>query len=190
MSRSGWHDRCRTLEWRARGKVDAEMTNTMRFTQTPAMHITLLLAEHSSQASATLALEVLDAANRLAAPSAVPFAVVVASLDGLPVKNAPAVRWPWTSPSTRSITPIWYSFPVFCSACARRCRLRPISRLAVPPASAGRLHRVDVHFTFMLASGAARRRAGHHPLGLRRPHAPALSGGTLTNDASSARTAG
>lgn len=52
------------------------------------MHITLLLAEHSSQASATLALEVLDAANRLAAPSAVPFAVVVASLDGLPVKNA------------------------------------------------------------------------------------------------------
>jgi len=64
------------------------MTNTMRFTQPPAMHITLLLAEHSSQASATLALEVLDAANRLAAPSAVPFAVVVASLDGLPVKNA------------------------------------------------------------------------------------------------------
>ncbi len=52
------------------------------------MHITLLLAEHSSQASATLALEVLDAANRLTAPSAAPFAVVVASLDGLPVKNA------------------------------------------------------------------------------------------------------
>ena len=52
------------------------------------MHITLLLAEHSSQASATLALEVLDAANRPAAPSAAPFAVVVASLDGLPVKNA------------------------------------------------------------------------------------------------------
>lgn len=52
------------------------------------MHITLLLAEHSSQASAALALEVLDAANRLAGPAAKPFTVCVASLDGQPVNNA------------------------------------------------------------------------------------------------------
>ncbi len=52
------------------------------------MHITLLLAEHSSQASAALALEVLDAANRFAEPSARPFTVCVASLDGQPVNNA------------------------------------------------------------------------------------------------------
>lgn len=52
------------------------------------MHITLLLAEHSSQASAALALEVLDAANRFAEPSAKPFNVSVASLDGKPVNSA------------------------------------------------------------------------------------------------------
>ncbi len=52
------------------------------------MHVTLLLAEYSSQASATLALEVLDVANRLAAPADKPFTVCVASLDGLPVNNA------------------------------------------------------------------------------------------------------
>ncbi|MBD9416968.1 helix-turn-helix domain-containing protein [Pseudomonas sp. PDM16] len=52
------------------------------------MHVTLLLAEFSSQASAALALEVLDAANRLAEPSERPFTVCVASLDGRPVNNA------------------------------------------------------------------------------------------------------
>ncbi|MBC3478062.1 GlxA family transcriptional regulator [Pseudomonas taiwanensis] len=52
------------------------------------MHVTLLLAEYSSQASASLAIEVLDAANRLAAPADKPFTVCVASLDGLPVSNA------------------------------------------------------------------------------------------------------
>lgn len=51
------------------------------------MHITLLLAEHSSLATAALALEVLDAANRFAAPATAPFAVSVASLDGQPVGN-------------------------------------------------------------------------------------------------------
>ena len=52
------------------------------------MHITLLLAEYSSQASATLALEVLDTANRLASAGRPPFEVCVASRDGQPVKNA------------------------------------------------------------------------------------------------------
>ena len=52
------------------------------------MHITLLLAEHSSQATAALALEVLDAANRFSAPEGPPFILNVASLDGLPVSNA------------------------------------------------------------------------------------------------------
>lgn len=52
------------------------------------MHITLLLAEHSSPASAALALEVLDAANRFAHPAAAPFTLSVASLDGQPVANA------------------------------------------------------------------------------------------------------
>lgn len=52
------------------------------------MHITLLLAEHSSLASAALALEVLDAANRFAQPAAAPFTLIVASLDGQPVANA------------------------------------------------------------------------------------------------------
>ncbi len=51
------------------------------------MHITLLLAEHSSLASAALALEVLDAANRFAQPAAAPFTLSVASLDGQPVAN-------------------------------------------------------------------------------------------------------
>ena len=44
------------------------------------MHITLLLAEHCSAASATLALEMLSAANLFA--DSPPFEVVVASLDG------------------------------------------------------------------------------------------------------------
>ena len=52
------------------------------------MHITLLLAEHSSLASAALALEVLDAANRFALPAAPPFRLSVASLDGQPVTSA------------------------------------------------------------------------------------------------------
>lgn len=52
------------------------------------MHITLLLAEHSSLASAALALEVLDAANRFALPAAPPFRLNLASLDGQPVTSA------------------------------------------------------------------------------------------------------
>jgi transcriptional regulator GlxA family with amidase domain len=44
------------------------------------MHITLLLADHCSAASATLALEMLSAANLFA--DSPPFEVVVASLDG------------------------------------------------------------------------------------------------------------
>jgi transcriptional regulator GlxA family with amidase domain len=52
------------------------------------MHITLLLAEHSSLASAALALEVLDAANRFALPATPPFRLCVASLDGQPVTSA------------------------------------------------------------------------------------------------------
>lgn len=52
------------------------------------MHITLLLAEHSSLASAALALEVLDAANRFALPAPAPFTLSVASLNGQAVANA------------------------------------------------------------------------------------------------------
>ncbi|WP_277374105.1 helix-turn-helix domain-containing protein [Pseudomonas sp. AA-38] len=52
------------------------------------MHITLILAEHSSLASAALALEVLDAANRFALPAAPPFTLSLASLDGQPVTSA------------------------------------------------------------------------------------------------------
>lgn len=52
------------------------------------MHITLLLAEHSSLASAALALEVLDAANRFALPATPPFHLSLASLDGQPVTSA------------------------------------------------------------------------------------------------------
>ncbi|WP_369987573.1 GlxA family transcriptional regulator [Pseudomonas xanthosomatis] len=51
------------------------------------MHVTVLLADLSSHASAALALEMLDAANRLAVP-AEPFSVHVASLEGQPVRNA------------------------------------------------------------------------------------------------------
>ncbi|ROM33689.1 transcriptional regulator, partial [Pseudomonas poae] len=47
------------------------------------MHITLLLAEQCSAASATLVLEMLSAANLFA--EAPPFEIVVASLDGQPV---------------------------------------------------------------------------------------------------------
>lgn len=50
------------------------------------MHVTVLLAELSSHASASLALEILDAANRLAAP-AEPFSVCVASLEGTAVRD-------------------------------------------------------------------------------------------------------
>ncbi|EJL08641.1 Transcriptional regulator GlxA family, contains an amidase domain and an AraC-type DNA-binding HTH domain [Pseudomonas sp. NFPP07] len=49
------------------------------------MHVTLLLADHCSAASATLALEVLSAANLFADSASAPFEVVVASLDGADV---------------------------------------------------------------------------------------------------------
>jgi len=49
------------------------------------MHVTLLLADHCSSASATLALEVLSAANLFAASASAPFEVVCASLDGAEV---------------------------------------------------------------------------------------------------------
>lgn len=51
------------------------------------MRVTLLLADQCSLASATLALEILDAANRFAASDSAPFEVVLASIDGLPVTN-------------------------------------------------------------------------------------------------------
>ncbi|TFB34988.1 GlxA family transcriptional regulator [Pseudomonas sp. F01002] len=46
------------------------------------MHITLLLADQCSAASATMALEVLSAANLFADKAGAPFDVVIASLDG------------------------------------------------------------------------------------------------------------
>ncbi|MEN0105115.1 MAG: GlxA family transcriptional regulator [Pseudomonas sp.] len=46
------------------------------------MHVTLLLAEHCSAASANIALEVLSAANQFADTETPPFEVVIASLDG------------------------------------------------------------------------------------------------------------
>ena len=46
------------------------------------MHVTLLLADQCSAASATLAQEVLSAANLFANTTRAPFDVVVASLDG------------------------------------------------------------------------------------------------------------
>ncbi|MGE8069629.1 GlxA family transcriptional regulator [Pseudomonas sp. NPDC089569] len=49
------------------------------------MHVTLLLAEQCSAASATLALEVLGAANLFSDSAEAPFNVVTASLDGTPV---------------------------------------------------------------------------------------------------------
>lgn len=49
------------------------------------MHVTLLLADHCSAASATLALEVLSAANLFAATANAPFEVVSASLNGADV---------------------------------------------------------------------------------------------------------
>ncbi|WP_275545869.1 GlxA family transcriptional regulator [Pseudomonas sp. Marseille-Q0931] len=52
------------------------------------MHVTLLLADYSSLASAALALEVLDAANRFALPAPAPFTLSVASLDGQPAASA------------------------------------------------------------------------------------------------------
>ena len=51
------------------------------------MHVTLLLADQCSLASASLALEVLDTANRFAAPGAAPFEVVLASFDGQPIAS-------------------------------------------------------------------------------------------------------
>lgn len=49
------------------------------------MHVTLLLADQCSAASATLALEVLSAANLFADTDSAPFDVVTASLDGADV---------------------------------------------------------------------------------------------------------
>lgn len=49
------------------------------------MHVTLLLANHCSAASATLALEILTAANLFADSALPPFEVVSASLDGADV---------------------------------------------------------------------------------------------------------
>lgn len=49
------------------------------------MHVTLLLADQCSAASATLALEVLSAANLFADTASAPFEVVAASLDGADV---------------------------------------------------------------------------------------------------------
>ena len=46
------------------------------------MHVTLLLADQCSAASATMALEVLSAANLFADTPGAPFEVVIASLDG------------------------------------------------------------------------------------------------------------
>jgi transcriptional regulator GlxA family with amidase domain len=46
------------------------------------MHVTLLLADQCSAASATMALEVLSAANLFADTASSPFDVVIASLDG------------------------------------------------------------------------------------------------------------
>ena len=51
------------------------------------MHVTLLLADRCSAASATLALEMLTAANLFAGSEAPPFEVVTASLDGKPVNT-------------------------------------------------------------------------------------------------------
>lgn len=68
------------------------------------MHITLLLAEHCSAAAATLALEVLSAANLFS--DSPPFEVVSASLDGAPVAAgagrccASIMGWPRSSTLT------------------------------------------------------------------------------------------
>ena len=51
------------------------------------MHVTLLLADHCSAASATMALEILRAANLFADAGEPLFEVVVASYDGLPVPS-------------------------------------------------------------------------------------------------------
>lgn len=51
------------------------------------MHVTLLLADQCSLASASLALEILDAANRFAEADKPPFTVIVASVDGCPVAS-------------------------------------------------------------------------------------------------------
>jgi len=51
------------------------------------MHVTLLLADHCSAASATMALEILRAANLFADAGEPLFEVVVASHDGLPVPS-------------------------------------------------------------------------------------------------------
>lgn len=49
------------------------------------MHVTLLLTDHCSAASASIALEMLTAANLFAASATPPFEVVSASLDGADV---------------------------------------------------------------------------------------------------------
>ena len=51
------------------------------------MHVTILLADHCSAASATMALELLRAANLFADAGEPLFEVVVASYDGLPVPS-------------------------------------------------------------------------------------------------------
>lgn len=51
------------------------------------MHVTLLLADHCSAASANIALEVLSAANRFAETETPLFDVVIASLDGANVTS-------------------------------------------------------------------------------------------------------
>ena len=69
------------------------------------MHITLLLAEHCSAASATLALEMLSAANLFA--DSPPFEVVVASLDGQAVNAWAGSVCKWTVRPRRSGRPTW-----------------------------------------------------------------------------------
>ena len=51
------------------------------------MHVTLLLTDHCSAASASIALEMLTAANLFAAGDTPPFEVVSASLDGADVTS-------------------------------------------------------------------------------------------------------
>jgi len=71
------------------------------------MHVTLLLADQCSAASATMALEILSAANLFAETAGAPFEVVIASLEGVMSPRGEGRHCAWTGPPPRSREPIW-----------------------------------------------------------------------------------
>ena len=116
------------------------------------MHVTLLLAQYSSHASAALALEILDAANRFAAPAPAPFTLSVASLDGQPVANASGRTMAVDAALDDVARTDLVLIPGFLFSLREApAGFRTVSRLAAPPARTGAVIASMCTASFMLA---------------------------------------